>query len=172
MFCNSCGTHIQAGQTVCPKCGQTTWASSQAGVPVAAPGVAPVAPNRVVHHVNTLGILWMVYGVLTGFGGVMMLIVANAFFGPWMQNQETPMPPFIRPMIGFIGTILIIVALARVLAGWGLYAKQGWGRILALIMGFISLIDFPFGTALGIYSIWVLLSPGAEQQYHQLSYAR
>jgi len=170
MFCNSCGTHIQAGQTVCPSCGKTTWTPA-GGVPVTQ-GAAPLVTNRVAQHVNTLGVLWIIYGVLTGIGGLVMFLVANAFFGPWMQGQETPMPPFVRPMIGFIGTLLIITALVRLLAGWSLYSKQSWGRILALILGFLSLIDFPFGTAIGIYTIWVLLSHGADQQYHQLAYAR
>jgi hypothetical protein len=172
MFCNSCGTHIQAGQTVCPSCGKATWAPAPGiGLP-ATQGTAPLVVSRVAQHVNTLGVLWIIYGVLTGIGGLVMLLVANSLFGPWMQSQETPMPPFIRPMIGFIGTLLIITALVRLLAGWALYSKQSWGRILALILGFLSLIDFPFGTAIGIYTIWVLLSHGAEQQYHQLAYAR
>jgi len=172
MFCNSCGTHIQAGQTVCPSCGKATWVSAAGGTPSPAASGTPYVANRVANHVNTLGILWIVYGVLTAIGGLIMLLVANAFFGPWMQGQETPMPPFIRPMIGFIGTLLVITALVRILAGWALYAKQSWGRILALILGFLSLIDFPFGTAIAIYTIWVLLSPGGDQQYHQLACAR
>ncbi len=117
MFCNSCGTHIQAGQTACPSCGKATWTPAVGNT---APGVAPVIANRVAQHVNTLGILWIIYGVLTAIGGLVMLLIANAFFGPWMQGQETPMPPFIRPMIGFIGTLLLITALVRLLAGWAL----------------------------------------------------
>ena len=128
MFCNSCGTHIQAGQTACPSCGKATWTPAVGNT---TPGVAPLIANRVAQHVNTLGILWIIYGVLTAIGGLVMLLIANAFFGPWMQGQETPMPPFIRPMIGFIGTLLVITALVRLLAGWALYAKQSWGRILA-----------------------------------------
>ena len=116
MFCDSCGTHIQAGQTVCPSCGKTTFAPARG---VAQPAFAGVVPaNRVAQHVNTLAILWIIYGVLTGIGGLIVLLVASSFFAPWMQQgQEMPMPPFIRPMIGFIGTLLVITALVRLLSG-------------------------------------------------------
>jgi hypothetical protein len=173
MFCNSCGTHIQAGQTACPSCGKATWTPAIGNT---APGVAPVIANRVAQHVNTLGVLWIVYGILTGLAGLGLLLLANAFFGTLTQAQETPMPPFIRPMLGFIGIVFIIGGLVRVITGWALYSKRNWGRILALVVGILTLInfpaDFPFGTAIGIYTIWVLLSHGAEQQYHQLAYAR
>ena len=47
-----------------------------------------------------------------------------------------------------------------------------WARILVLVLEFINLIEIPIGTALGIYTIWVLFkdetvqiftpSPGAQ----------
>jgi hypothetical protein len=174
MFCNSCGTHIQAGQTVCPSCGKTTWTPAPGGVSVTQ-GAAPLVTNRVAQHVNTLGILWIVYGVLAGIVGLGLLVFAN-FFGTWLQAQETPMPPFIRPMLGFIGVVFVIAGLVRVITGWALYSRQSWGRILALVVGILTIInfpaDFPFGTTIGIYTLWVLMSHGADQQYHQLAYAR
>lgn len=169
MFCNSCGTHIQAGQSVCPSCGKAVWVPV-GGAPITAAGVAPVQ-SRVAQHVGTLGVLWIVYGALTALGGGFMLLALNLFSAGVMGN-ETPMPPFIRPMLGFIGMMFLITGLVRILAGWAVYSKQSWGRILCLILGFLSLIDVPLGTALGIYTIWVLLSPGADQQYHQLAYAQ
>jgi hypothetical protein len=36
-------------------------------------------------------------------------------------------------------------------------------------MGFLSILSLPFGTALGIYTIWVLLSAGAGQEYERLA---
>ena len=43
--------------------------------------------------------------------------------------------------------------------------------MLAILFGAISLIDIPFGTALGIYTLWVLLPAEHEEEYRALSHA-
>jgi hypothetical protein len=43
--------------------------------------------------------------------------------------------------------------------------REQWARTVAIILGVISLFNVPFGTALGIYTLWVLLSPNADQEY-------
>jgi hypothetical protein len=39
---------------------------------------------------------------------------------------------------------------------------QQWGRILALVLAVLNLLAFPIGTALGSYTLWVLLNDEAE----------
>jgi hypothetical protein len=41
--------------------------------------------------------------------------------------------------------------------------------MLAIIFGAVSLIDIPFGTAIGIYTLWVLLPAESEQEYKTMS---
>jgi hypothetical protein len=43
-----------------------------------------------------------------------------------------------------------------------------WARILGLVIGFLALVRIPFGTALGIYTIWVLLLEQSGREYDQL----
>ena len=64
---------------------------------------------------------------------------------------------------------MLIRGVIGIIAGVGLLQRAPWARILALIMGFLSLISFPFGTALGIYTIWVLMASGAEEEYNRHS---
>jgi hypothetical protein len=62
---------------------------------------------------------------------------------------------------------------AGFIAGWGLLQHEGWARILALVLGFVSLFtNIPFGTALGIYTMWVLLSSDSEREYEALAEAK
>lgn len=56
-------------------------------------------------------------------------------------------------------TILIILSIPGIIAGFGLYKHKEWARILTLILSVIGIFNFPFGTAIGIYSIWVLIQP-------------
>ncbi len=66
---------------------------------------------------------------------------------------------------GFLGVIamvlcgfLAVLALPSIVAGWALFAGKSWARPLALVLAILHLPNFPFGTALGAYTLWVLLS--------------
>ena len=49
--------------------------------------------------------------------------------------------------------------------------RQRWPRIPALILAGLNLLSIPFGTALGIYTFWVLLPSEHEQEYRELTQA-
>jgi len=51
----------------------------------------------------------------------------------------------------------------------GLLEREPWARTLALVLGFLSLFKVPVGTALGIYTLWVLLPAQSEQEYRRLA---
>ena len=55
-------------------------------------------------------------------------------------------------------------------AGWGLLQQEKWARTLALVLAFVSLFtNIPFGTALGVYTMWVLLPAESEREYEALT---
>jgi glucose uptake protein GlcU len=56
-------------------------------------------------------------------------------------------------------------------AGWGLLQHEEWARVFALVVGFIALLNVPIGTALGIYTLWVLLPSQSAEQYKALAQA-
>ncbi len=72
---------------------------------------------------------------------------------------------FLRPLFTVIGLFLLCKGGLSFLAGVGLLTKQAWARILALVVGCVSLLNVPLGTALGIYTIWVLLGENGEEEY-------
>jgi hypothetical protein len=63
----------------------------------------------------------------------------------------------------------VVLGLAGLLVGYGLLARQGWGRVLAIVFGILSLIRIPFGTALGIYTLWVLAPGAAGAEWQEVS---
>ena len=68
-----------------------------------------------------------------------------------------------------VGLFLLGSAVLSILAGWGLLERQLWARTLAIVLACFSLIKIPFGTALGIYTMWVLLPASSEQEYRQIA---
>jgi hypothetical protein len=39
---------------------------------------------------------------------------------------------------------------------------KSWARVLASILAILNLLAFPIGTALGIYTLWVMLTKETE----------
>jgi predicted nucleic acid-binding Zn ribbon protein len=156
MFCDACGAPIEPGQNFCPRCGKAL-----GGVPG-----TPVQ-SRVAGHLQLLGILWLVLSGLRLIPGLFLI----SFFRPEMQILPPEVPPFVPHLVQTIGFSLVVIAVLGGVTGWGLLTRQYWARIMALIFGGISLLDVPFGTALGIYTLWVLLSAKSEKEYRQITQA-
>lgn len=186
MYCANCGNTIQPGQNFCNRCGQATTPTPYAAPPPApspapnfnrtAPVAAPVAParyssipqpSRVAKHIQILGIIWIVVSVFRLVPGVALLFFGHTGF-PFMA---LPMRGFLMPVLGGVGAYLAVTAVAGIAAGWGLIDRQPWARMFAIVIGCLKLVDFPFGTALGIYTLWVLASGGAEEDYQRMARA-
>lgn len=132
------------------------------------PAPLPRAQSRIEKHTRILAVLWLVisiYGLLRGS--------FIFFFGHAIATHFIPFPvrAFILPLAGVIGAVLLASSIAGFLAGWGLLNYRPWARMLTMILGIISLIHIPFGTALGIYTLWVLLPAESEQEYRRLARA-
>jgi len=60
-----------------------------------------------------------------------------------------------------VGLLMAALGLPGLLAGYGLLTRKPWARVLAIVVGILSLLNFPIGTAIGIYTLWVLTQPVA-----------
>jgi hypothetical protein len=130
-------------------------------------GFAP--PSRVARHVSVLGALWIGLSALRLIPGVALLAFGHMRFPFMLMPIPENVRLFLAPFLGMIGLVISGYAIAGVIAGWGLLAHYLWARMLAIVLGCISLIHFPFGTALGIYTLWVLIPEQAEAEYQSLA---
>jgi hypothetical protein len=133
-----------------------------------------VRRNRVQEHVRLLGILWIAYSTLHGLGAAFILLIVRVVFGGAIHFPNGPSPQIIqlfRPFVTFIALLLFAKAAAGFIAGCGLLQRQEWARILALVVGFLALLNVPIGTAIGIYTLWVLLPTQSDTEYKTLSAA-
>ncbi len=162
MFCDQCGAQLQAGEARCGRCGKTVL------------GLIELRCSRVREHVRLVGILWMAYSALHVVAGVVVIVVAQTILGHAIHIRNGPPPEitvWLRPLISAVGWLILAKAAAGFFAGWGLLQRQEWARIVALVVGFVALLNVPIGTALGIYTLWVLLPRESDDEYKALAQA-
>jgi hypothetical protein len=123
----------------------------------------------VARHLNALGLLWIILSVLRLIPGVAMTVLGHMRFPFMLMPIPSHMRLFLAPFLGGIGLLISGFAIAGLIAGGGLMAHSPWARMLAIVLGCISLIHFPLGTALGIYTLWVLVPQGADAEYRSLA---
>lgn len=170
MYCSGCGQVLTPGQTACPQCGR------QAGIPVpVVPGLAYQLESY-AGKVRALSIVWFVYAGLSvawGLAGLAFAgMVISGQFGPWMNGpwSHGPIPPgvFGPALMRFAWVTVLVRAGLALVAGWGLYEHAQWGRIVAIVAAILCLLKFPLGTALGIWTLVVLLGYRNTTLYEQL----
>jgi hypothetical protein len=172
MVCQACGSPVEG--TFCSRCGAPVPAQPVYAAPPVYPYVVPEL--RVQRHIQTLGILWCVYGAyraVTGIVGALFLagITTGGFIGGWGRPQIFPFmnAPWMTGLAGFIAAVAIIYAALSFLVGFALLNRKPWGRVLAIVLAILQLIKIPFGTALGIYTLWVLAPSASGAEYDSIA---
>ena len=171
MFCQACGNPVAGPGTFCSRCGlRADGAMSVAGA------LPPrmMAPPRVERHVQTLGILWCVYGVYRLAAGLMGMFFLNAMWmrhfggwGPWGMSGFGP--HWMGALVPLIAVFTTVVTLLSLLVGVSLLTRRHWGRTLAIIAGILLLIRPLTGTALGVYTLWVLAPASSAIEYDAIA---
>ena len=162
MFCDQCGTQLQGGEPRCGRCGKTVL------------GLVELRRSRVREHVRLVGILWIAYSALHVVGGVILIVIARVILGSAHGVIHIPNGPppelmlWLRPVVSIMGWLILAKAAAGLAAGLGLLQREEWARVVALVMGFVALLSVPVGTALGVYTLWVLLPSQSDDEYLSL----
>jgi hypothetical protein len=125
-------------------------------------------------HIKILGTLHIVFGslgillalaMLLLFGGIAGLIGTSGYSG----DSNAAIPPHV--LLGGIGAliffVLLVLSLPGLIAGIGLLQFQPWARVLTIVLSVLYLIHVPFGTALGVYGLWALLSQDSERLFRR-----
>jgi hypothetical protein len=118
-------------------------------------------------HVKAVGTLHVVFGVL----GILASLAILLFYGGLAtligftdQSDDRFVAIPVLGVIFGIGAILVfLLSLPGLIGGIGLLLGHNWARIVLIVVSCLELLKFPFGTALGVYSLWVLLNKDAER---------
>ena len=122
-------------------------------------------------HVKILGILHVAYGILGVLAGIIVLVIFGGLAGLVSVADRSGDSLIAVPILGGIGAfvflLLLALSLPGIIAGFGLIELRPWARILTIVLSALELMSVPLGTVLGVYGLWVLLSPGGEQLFRR-----
>lgn len=154
MFCDQCGSAVPPNAQFCPSCGKSLG------------NVRTMPESRLAGHLRLLGVFWLAGGALNLLAGAGAMMAAHVIL-----PRIPGIPSFVPGLVAGVAVLAWVKAGACLMAGWGLLQREPWARILAIVLAFISLLNVPLGTALGIYTLWVLLPDRSAREYEALARA-
>jgi glucan phosphoethanolaminetransferase (alkaline phosphatase superfamily) len=120
-------------------------------------------------HNKLVGIFLMVHGgfqavifglVVLIYGGIGAAMFATA------QKQEQQFAGV--AMIGFMVFFAIFFSLfviPQIIGGWKIFKEKPNARIWGIVGSIVACLNFPFGTAAGVYGMWFLFGDEGKQFY-------
>ncbi len=115
-----------------------------------------MSPQDSETHVNIVA--WL-HIVLSALGLIVTVFVLLVFvvIGLLLAAADDAAAMGIFAVIAtIVGGFLFLVSVPGLIGGIGLLKRQDWARILVLILSVLQLFNIPFGTAVGVYSLWAL----------------
>jgi hypothetical protein len=107
--------------------------------------------------------IWGLMGVLAGLSLWVLAIGTNVALldlGSIGGSEQAAVWAFVvsGAVLGALGGIMMLV-------GRAIGRRQGAGRVAAIALAVPNLVIVPFGTALGIYTFWVLMNDDARRSF-------
>lgn len=118
-------------------------------------------------HIRAVGKIFIGFGVfsalasacvLAGFGGVDGLLA----YDPEAKHNDITTIPLERLFAAAYVGFSLLLALPMVLVGRAILRWQAWAHTAAILTASAAILLLPFGSAVGIYGVWVMLQPEAE----------
>jgi hypothetical protein len=110
---------------------------------------------KMEQHINLVAIFNITFGSVLAFVGLAAFIF---FAGIGLVSGD----PEAIPILGVVGTVGFIFMLGfglpGLIGGIGLLKRREWARILVIAASCIGAFAVPIGTALSVYTFWVLLN--------------
>lgn len=139
-----------------------SWQMSQ---PSGAPGAQQ--QNSMAVHVKVVAVLEVIWGVLAAIAAVFVLFIFTVGSAVLKDAEGSGAPSWLAGAAAGLGLIIaaIVGALAvlALVGGTRLLKLRRSGKVFTYIVAALSLINFPVGTAFGVYAFIILSNQKTDQ---------
>jgi hypothetical protein len=110
--------------------------------------------NKMQKHLTVVAALQVGFSILGIIAAFLLYTILMNVVG-FIDDEEGV---HVLSLVAKYGSIfLLIFSIPGLIGGIGLFLKQTWARYLVLVISVFDLLNIPVGTAIAIYSIWVLV---------------
>jgi hypothetical protein len=138
----------------------------------------PIIPNAQAkkddEHLRLLSVFHFVFAGLALLGIAFLwlhyFIMSAVFTNPelWKSQGKATPPP--AEFLGFLKWVYVVLGVLMVAAGVAnlfsaLFLRRRQHRMFSLIIGGLNCLQIPFGTALGVFTLMVLMRNSVRESY-------
>lgn len=118
--------------------------------------------NDLRTHVPILGWLLIIgHAIFLVIGVFVFLLLAG--IGAVSGDRQALAILFV--VATFVAVLMAALSIPGIIAGYGLLKRRNWGRVLGIIVAILNLLNFPIGTLLGGYALFVLMQTSASEYF-------
>ena len=114
-------------------------------------------------HVTAVGAIHIGFGILGLIAAfiVLVVLIGSGLLVLSIEGDELPLT-ILASVAVFVTIFLAILSVPELIGGLGILNYKNWARYLVIVVSVLNLFNIPVGTAVGIYSIWVLMQDETE----------
>ena len=129
-------------------------------------------------HARLLGLLfWLLTAfqlLLVGLIGVFYVFLFGFIFSMPQGRNPPPPPEVVLPIIVVVVAVILfmtlLMAVPKIVAGYGLRKEKSWAKVWAMIASIMACMNVPFGTAVGVYGLIFILGDNGKAYFDNPQY--
>jgi hypothetical protein len=119
-------------------------------------------------HLKVTAVLFILMGVVLIVLAVLMSLVFSVVGGVVGASGEEDAVVALAAL-GLTGValtiFLLVMSVPYIICGWGLWKRRSWARIMGIVLAILALLEFPIGTAFGVYALIILFKGETEKLF-------
>jgi len=120
-------------------------------------------------HNRLISILFHVQGGLQVLGGLFMVLIYAGIGGVFLtvaeEQEQQVMGGIFVVLAVVVGFLVFAFAALDFYAAFKIGKMQPIGRTLGIVVACLSVLNFPLGTALGVYALWFFFGDHGKVLY-------
>lgn len=189
MYCVNCGNELDSDARFCPNCGFTVKGNeSEKSFASNAPYAyySYDASNYHIQQLKTYVRVIAIVQIIIGFFAILdsmiyfwiRKLIINANQSMNSMNTTNTMNGmnngsqfiggyyFLTSLFLIIGIFLILLGIFAIISGIGMIKHKKWSKVTSMIVGCLTLINFPLGTMFGVFTLYYLSKPEINEVFH------
>ncbi len=115
-------------------------------------------------HVTIVGAIQIGYAAWLILAAILVFMLMLGI-GLFMVAEDDTAAAVLTTVGCLVPGLLVAFTVPGIIGGIGVLKLKPWARYMVLVLAVLDLFSFPIGTAIGVYTIWVLMQDETVQLF-------